>query len=230
MWILKQAFFVVLVGVALYFVSKRFSTHPILRHEMSLGFRRHLLIASVLWVFLVPTVILGHEAGHWLAGKACNLDVVLHHDQVRFRKPPDWNDHSSQMLLFTIGGPVVELSLATIGICGLWRFRQRTAAAVQPLRFWIFSLFTLSGLRWLRFNLVSPSDETLISRALGFPSFFVAGIMLVPAVFAAWLVVDTHRTQGTIAPLLCSIPLGVASALFYLNIVGPAVFHAWGGE
>ena len=224
MWILKQALFVMVVGSGIFFVSKRWSP-KLTRHEaVDFPVWKHALIAGTLFAFLVPIVILGREFGHWLAGRVCGLDVILHHDEVRFRKPQNWTKQSSEMLIFAMGGPVVELTLATFGCCGLWKFRQKEAASAQPVRFWIFSLFALFGLRWLRYNLLSESDETMISKSLGLPPYFVAAVLLLPALFVTWLIVDTHRTNRTLLPLVCSVPIGAASALFYLNVLGPAAF------
>ena len=66
------------------------------------------------------------------------------------------------------------------------------------IQYWGFTLGALTGLRWLRFDFVSASDERAISEALGLPPYTIAAIMMICSLFVVWLLIDVHRSNQTL--------------------------------
>ena len=206
---------------ALYFSSvlfaKKESFHP---EEKDQSKARHRITASICFAVFFPLFIFLHECGHYQAGRLAGFELIFLHDKILLPPQPRPENFEAKMFWFTLCGPLVELSIATIGLIFLWRFRKKITADSAPILYWISTLFTCAGFRWLRIDLDSTSDERALSVQLDLPPWTIAAAMLPLSLYAAWLVIDVHRRNRTIRPLVIAFFSGLVSVLLYLFVWG----------
>lgn len=215
-----------LIGVLFYLVPVWTGKPSVLPTDgEKVSWKEHAIIGCGIFCF-APLIILLHECAHWIGGSAVGFKLILQHDQILMPPQGPLKNFPTKMLILTVCGPLVEFTFSTIGCIALWRFRTQAPATSRIPVYWLWTLLAICGLRWLRCDWQSQSDERDLSRLLGLSDWTLSGVMLFPALFVLWLIIDVHRRNRTEGALLCAFVTGVISALLYLNVLGPLLFAA----
>jgi hypothetical protein len=181
----------------------------------------HYAFAISLGVAFPPFLIILHELGHYLAASAWGYAPTLSYGEVRYSRPnPDPNHIDCAI---ATAGPLVEVTLACIGVAGLARARRRLPS-MTAWELWTWTVLAGAGLRWFKVLAQGPqSDEASISVHFGQP-YYVLPLVLFPASLGiVWLLVDTHRRAHSLRPLAVGAVVGILSLIFWFTCLGPAL-------
>ena len=179
-----------------------------------------------MFAFGVPAIILAHEFGHYSYARICG-----HQARIRTART-DWTGefkNKAEQRHFSVrcalAGPVVELSLATLGSSWLYVYvRRRRRAQPIALAVWPASLCCTAGFRWFKIALQgSTTDEAELSSWLGF-HWQTLPLLLLPLSLAYLAVLlYSHFRLNTWVDLSFGVIGGIAGGLVWLYIAGPAL-------
>lgn len=191
-----------------------------------------LRLATPLLVFFfgAPSCIFLHEYGHYFAATSLGCEAKLYAMRTTFTGAFD-NQLSADFanLLVTSAGPLVQVFSLMLGSFVLWISVQRYRDTQRPpgLVFWISSLLTLSGLRWL-FTIPRgrATDEATISELLGLHWYVMPVALLLLSIAAVVFLIWAHLKADNIVSLLVSVPAAMLGAALWAKVVGPMLLGA----
>jgi hypothetical protein len=177
-----------------------------------------------------PAIIFLHEVGHWTCMRSFGYPATIHAASTRWGENQVQNETEAWPrieFLCNLAGPAVNAGLAIVGLIFLRRYAKSSAPTLAILPgFWIATLASLAGLRWLQSPFKYPADELHLSQQLGLDPFVVPTVMLPVSTIVLILIINYHVRAATIKPLSIAICFGIAGALFWLFLLGPVLLGA----
>ncbi len=121
-------------------------------------------------LMFLPMAFVGtmvHEAGHLVVAEALGYETSLHYGSVAWWPGTERPIPDSQMIAVSLGGPMTNMLVGTIGLIWLLRLRRR-AESTEPLgaRGWMATLLSLFWSRQL-FNAASALHLVVTSGEWG---------------------------------------------------------------
>jgi hypothetical protein len=139
------------------------------------------LFPFILAFLFLPSVIMLHEGGHYIAATFLGMQPKLGYRSVSFGQS---SASKLNRIVVPSAGPIVDLSFC---LCGaIWLASRRQGKNNEPfsLKDWSAYIFSMACLRWLLqpmglliINPAGISDERKISLAIGLQEWFVPCVL-----------------------------------------------------
>lgn len=190
-----------------------------------LGARK--ILPVIIFMVGAPLCIFLHECGHYFAAIAFGCKAQLFAMHTTFTGTfENQQAADSAILLITIAGPMVQVISLAVGAGYLWFSVLRTSdsQAKTSTRFWVASLLTFSGLRWLAGIFRGrTTDEAEISELLGYSWFVLPSALFIVSLATLYFLYRVHRKTQSILPCLFTIAAGITGAALWASPIGPAI-------
>ena len=178
-------------------------------------------------IIFPAAVILLHECGHFAAGYLSGFKMSFHYAEVRFTTPGEISDQA--LVVVTAAGPGVEASLAAGGFLWLRRARRARRQEIPTAGDWMATACALSAGRWLRCfagtpTNPQPTDEALLSRALGLPGWFLPYMLAPFAIALLVAIIRLHPAGARRSPFSSFVAGAMGGLLLWMKIIGPLCF------